>query len=204
MANKIVAVLGANGKLGQLVCSKILSLKQDKVLVKAIIRKGGAARDLDLLVKEFSTAKIQVVPVNYSSQKEIEEAFKGAFSVVSCVVGLDDIIIDLQSRLLQAAIDQKVRRFIPSDFSGDFTKIPLETNRNFARRTLFHREADKIMAAKSEVHKIEFTSIFQGGFTELIPEFQVLDFKNSTFNYFENGKVKQEFTTWADTALYSK
>lgn len=203
-STKIVVVVGANGRLGHLICTKILHLQEDKVIVKALVREGKQGA-MEALVKEFSSTKIQVVGLDYSSQTAVGEAFKGAFCVISCLLGLESIIVDLQAKLLKEALKQKVRRFIPSDFAADFTNVPLELNRNFSNRTLFHREADKIMAEMSEVHKIEFTSVYQGGFTELFIEApHFLDFKNYTFNYFGDPKIKQEYTTWADTALYSK
>jgi len=41
--------------------------------------------------------------------------------VVSALAGLRDVIVETQAALLDAAIKARVPRFIPSDFSIDFT-----------------------------------------------------------------------------------
>ena len=64
----------------------------------------------------------------------------------------------MQSRLLLAAIKNGVRRFVPTDYSLDFTKLPLGTNRNFDMQLTFHEAADRLIAQSQS--NIEFTSIF--------------------------------------------
>jgi hypothetical protein len=62
---------------------------------------------------------------------------------VSALNGLHDVIIGRQSRLLEAAVLARVPRFIPSDFSADFTKTQLGQNRNFDLRREFMALADR-------------------------------------------------------------
>jgi nucleoside-diphosphate-sugar epimerase len=66
----------------------------------------------------------------------------------------------LQTRLLNAAVEAKVPRFIPSDFSIDFTKIPEGANRNLNLRLEFLRVAEKA--------DIKLTSILNGGFMDML------------------------------------
>jgi hypothetical protein len=47
---------------------------------------------------------------------------RGAGCVVSALAGLRPVIVDTQSRLLEAAVAAGVKRLIPSDSSIDFTK----------------------------------------------------------------------------------
>ena len=70
------------------------------------------------------------------------------------------VIVDAQSVLLDAAIAAGVPRFIPSDFSADFTKLSAGENRNFDLRRAFHERLDKASIAA--------TSILNGAFSELL------------------------------------
>ena len=61
-----------------------------------------------------------------------------ASCVVSALQGLRDVIVETQTVLLDAAIKAEVPRFIPSDYSIDFTKFPPGENRNLDLRRDFH------------------------------------------------------------------
>jgi hypothetical protein len=103
-------------------------------------------------------------------------ACEGASCVISTLQGLEEVIVDVQTRLLDVAIEQKVRRFIPSDFSADFTKLADGSHRNFDLRRRFHKAARGLI--DRSLSPIEITSIFQGGFTELLGSGWVLfDYK---------------------------
>ena len=61
--------------------------------------------------------------------------------------------------LLDAAIKAHVPRFIPSDYSIDFTKFPPGENRNLDLRREFHTRLEKT--------SISATTIFNGAFADL-------------------------------------
>jgi hypothetical protein len=50
--------------------------------------------------------------------------------VLSAVAGLRDVVIDAQKVLLESAIAVGIPRFIPSDYSLDFTRFSDGENRN--------------------------------------------------------------------------
>ena len=87
-------------------------------------------------------------------------ACEGAACVVSALNGLGDVILDRQSVLIDAAVLAGVPRFIPSDFSADFTRTPAGRNRNFDLRREFMGRADRA--------PIAVTSILNGAFMELL------------------------------------
>ncbi len=84
----------------------------------------------------------KVIQVDMSNKTELTQALKDVSCVVSALAGLHDVIVDGQSLLLEAAIAAGVPRFIPSDFSSDFTKLPQGENRNFDLRKEFHKKLD--------------------------------------------------------------
>ena len=63
--------------------------------------------------------------------------------MVSALAGLKDVIVEAQTVLLDAATKAGVPRFIPSDYSIDFTKFPPGENRNLDLRRDFHQRLEK-------------------------------------------------------------
>jgi hypothetical protein len=78
--------------------------------------------------------------------------------VVSALQGLRDVIVETQTVLLDAAIRADVPRFIPSDYSIDFTRFPPRENRNLDLRRDFHKRLDET--------PVSATTIFNGAFAE--------------------------------------
>lgn len=205
---RIIVVAGAQGNLGKLVCEALLARAHRQgreVVVRGLVRKSNAtqaSKSSNERAAERLPKELTFMPVDYQSQDELLRACDGAYCVVSTLQGLEDVIIGVQSRLLAAAVEKRVRRFIPSDFSGDFTKLPEGSHRNFDLRRRFHREARALIERTSS--PIELTSIFQGGFTELLASGWLLfDYKKRRVNYFGSADSPMEFTTWQNTAEFT-
>jgi hypothetical protein len=183
-------VAGATGDLGTRI---IKSLLKKNASVVALVRKGTDPEKLDQLTKPG----IGIIQADYTDVQELAKACAGVSCVVSALQGLRDVIVDAQTSLLNAAVSAGVPRFIPSDFSTDFTKLVPGDNRNFDLR----REFQKIL----EQAPISGTSIFNGAFANILTyNIPVLDFKNKTVGYWgENPDWKLDFTTMDDTASFT-
>ena len=187
---KQILVAGATGNLGQKICREFIKLK---VPVRAIVREGSSREKITTL----ENMGVDIIQVNLSDELALTDACKGVSCVVSALAGLRDVIVDTQTTLLHAAVAAGVPRFIPSDFSTDFTDIPMGENRNFDLRKEFKESLDG--------SPIQATSIFNGAFADIlrynIPLFNV---KDKTIAYF-NGKAdwKVDFTTMDDTAAFT-
>ena len=89
-----------------------------------------------------------------------------------------------------------------SDFSIDLTQVPEGANRNFDLRLGFHEAADRLIQQSKS--GIEFTSIYQGAFTELVGSGMVLfDYKKRQVSYIGSPDTVMEFTTWKNTAEFT-
>lgn len=198
---KIIVVAGARGNLGKLVYEALLSrarADRQAVLVRGLARKTGAPPTSES-PSDAGSQRLTIVPVDYESSDELRRACEGAYTVVSALQGHTDVIVGAQSRLLSAAIHAGARRFIPSDFSLDFTLLPEGANRNFDTRRAFHREAEALV--RSSKSNIEITSIFQGAFTELLATgWMLVDYGKRRIGYFGSPDTVMEFTTTPDTA----
>ena len=189
MPKKIIVLAGGTGDLGQKIAHALL-LKGAEVRI--LTRSSGSSEKLASLMK----AGARVIRVDYDNQKELVKACKGAACIVSALNGLRDVIVDVQSRLLDAAVKAGVKRFIPSDYSIDFTKQPEGANRNLDLRREFHRYLDKA--------PISATSILNGAFMELLSgQAPLILYKLKRVLYYGSADQVLDFTTKDDTARYT-
>ena len=188
MAAKI-AVAGATGNLGKRIVRALHAQGAD---VLALARKGVAEDKMN----ELRSLGAKVAIVDMSSASEIGKACAGVACVVSALQGLRDVIVDTQSVLLSAAIAAGVPRFIPSDYSIDFSKEPPGENRSFDLRREFHQRLD--------VAPIKSTAIFNGAFAEILTyNIPLLDYEKKMVGYWQDPDWHIDFTTMDDTAAFT-
>ena len=184
-----IILAGATGNLGGRIARAIL---KRGVNLRAFVRHGSDPDRVEALRKRGA----EIAEVNFNSVSELTEACKGGSCVVSALCGLRDVIVETQTLLLDAAVKAGVPRFIPSDFSIDFTKVPYGTNRNLDLRREFHEHLDKAPIAA--------TSILNGGFTDLLTgEAPFILFKFKRVLCWENADQLMDFTTIDDTANFT-
>jgi hypothetical protein len=109
---------------------------------------------------------------------------------------LREVIIDAQTSLLEAAVKARVPRFIPSDFSIDFTKCADGHNRNLDLRREFHQKLDQT--------PLSLTSILNGGFMGLLAgRAPLILYKFHRVIYWENADQLLDFTTIDNAAEFT-
>jgi hypothetical protein len=186
---KIIAVAGATGNLGGNI---IHALLEKGAAVHAIVRPSSD----NIKIDELQKLGVKVFRVNMDDIQEVSKACIGASCVVSALAGLRNVIIDTQKILLDAAIHAGVPRFIPSDYSLDFTPFKNGENRNLDYRREFHDYLNK--------KPITSTSIFNGAFADMITgQMPLILFKQKMVLYWGNADHKMIFTTVKDTANYT-
>lgn len=189
MASKFVAVAGATGGLGQLIA---MELVKRGIPVKAIVRPNTDP----LRTEKLRNAGVAIAPIDLNAIPTLTGELSGAICVVSTLQGLGDVINTAQGKLLEASVAAKVPRFIPSDFSLDFTKTKVGSNRNLDLRRQFHNELNK--------SGIAWTSILNGGFMDLlVGDSPMINHKNRTVSYIGSTTQPLDFTTMVDTAAYT-
>ena len=150
---KIIVVAGATGNLGGKIIKALLA---KDVEVRAIVRLETDIKK----VKDLEQKGVQVFQVGTSNKSEISKHCIGAHCIVSALAGLKETVIDTQKIFLDAAVQANVQRFIPSDYSSDFTNLKEGQNRNLDFRRKFHEYLDK--------NSIKATTIFNGPFMDLL------------------------------------
>lgn len=184
----IIVVAGAAGDLGSRIA-------------KALIARGAAVRttirreDPQDKKAKLSALGVDLVTANPESAGEMSSACADAKCVVSALNGVRDVIIERQSVLLGAAVKAGVPRFIPSDYSIDFTKTGPGDNRNLDLRREFMSIADRA--------PIRVTSILNGAFMDMLGhEMPIIQPRIRRILYWHNADQPLDFTTKDDVAAY--
>ena len=185
----VIALAGAGGDLGGRIAKALVARGAD---VRALTRPEAKAEERLRLQALGAT----VVMADPSNVHDMAKACAGAHCVVSALNGLREVMIDRQGVLLDAAVEAKVRRFISSDYSADFTKTTPGHNRNFDLRRDFMARADSA--------PIEATSILNGAFLDMLgAEMPIIQPGIHRVLYWHDANQLLDFTTKDDVAAYT-
>jgi len=186
---RTIALVGATGDLG----GRILSaLARRGVEVRALVRAATPPARQDALRAAGATP----LAVDFGDLDALTRALGGAECVVSALNGLEPTMIRLQGQVLDAAVAAGVPRFIPSDFSLDFTRTRPGDNRNMDLRRAF--------MARVDAAPIRATSILNGAFADLLTgEAPIVLHKLRRVLYWGDADQAFDFTTKDDVADYT-
>ena len=189
MEDATVVLAGATGDLGGRIAHSLL---ERGAKVRVIVRPASAPDKVEALRRQGA----QIAVADFNSVPELARACTGGACVVSALSGLHDVIVEAQTRLLEAAIEAGVPRFIPSDYAIDYTKLPYGTNRNLDLRRQFCKRLDAAPIAA--------TSVLNGMFTDLLTgQAPVVLFGLKRVVYWGDADQPLDFTTTADTAAFT-
>ena len=184
-----IVLAGATGDLGFRIAQALVGRG---ATVRALVRPGNHRP----VVTALQDLGAEIVAVDFSSVGALTKACAGAACVVSALSGLRDVIVDTQKRLLDAAVAAGVPRFIPSDYSIDYTRLPNGSNRNLDLRREFNQRLDQA--------PIQATSILNGMFTDLLTgQAPVVLFGLKRVLYYGDADQPLDFTTTANTAEFT-
>ena len=186
--SKIIVIAGATGNLGRKIITALLAKEAE---VRAIVRLETDKNK----IKELEQIGVKVFQVG-TNKSEISKHCIGADCFISALAGFRDTIIDSQKIYLDAAIEAKVPRFIPSDYSIDFTNLKEGKNRNLDFRRAFHKYL--------ETTPIKATTIFNGPFMDLLTsDMPLILFKQKRILCWGNADQIIEFTTSDNVAKFT-
>jgi hypothetical protein len=167
-------------------------LIENGAFVKAIVRKSAD----NIKIGNLTKIGVEVIELDFNDKTQLISTLKGAVCVVSALAGLQDVIVDLQTKIVEAAIAANVPRFIPSDFCTDFTPLKAGSNRNLDTRRIFHDYVN--------TQNIKTTSIFNGAFMELITgPMPLILFSKNRILCWGNPNIKMDFTHTNNVAAYT-
>jgi hypothetical protein len=187
---KVIVIAGATGNLGNRICRELITRG---ATVKAIVRPATDPEKIETLTK----MGVEVMEIDLNDVDAIAEASTGAACMVSAVAGLSDVIVDLQKRLVDGAVQAGVPRFIPSDFCTDYNDLVFGENRNFDLRRTFKSYLDTA--------SIKASSVFNGAFADILKyNTPLLNLKDRSIGYWgDKADWKLDFTTMDNTAAFT-
>ena len=195
-----VLVAGSAGMLG----SKIVSALLDKgnLDVRAMVRFREAEatptsndtnpekrQKIDAMKAKGAT----IVEGDVMQLETLLPACAGIDVVVSAI-GNNEVTVPGQKNLIDAAKQQGVKRFIPSDYSVDYRKLDYGDNDNLDKR----KEVFEYLQHSG----LEYTLVLNGAFMDSIAYMPLFDLEHQTFQYWGDGETPMDFTTTDDTAKY--
>ena len=189
MNQPTIVLAGATGNLGGRIAR---ALRDRHACVRALVREATAPDRLEGL----QALGVEVARVDMGNVREVAEACAGSSCVVSALAGLRDSIVDAQAFLFKAAVEAGVPRFVPSDYSIDFSRLPPGRNRNLDLRREFHGLLDRA--------PVRATTIYCGAFAELLTgQMPLVLFKFKRVIYWGNADQRMDFTTMDDAAAFT-
>lgn len=185
---RAIALAGASGDLGERIAKALVARGAE---VRALVRPGLRA-EKSRRIEATGATTVEADPANVEA---MAAALKGSACVISALNGLRPVMIDRQTALLEAAVSAGVPRFIPSDFSADFTRTRPGNNRNFDLRREFMKIADGAA--------IRVTSVLNGAFMDMLgAEMPIIQPAIHRVLYWRDADQPLDFTTKDDTASF--
>ena len=185
----IIALAGASGDLGFRI-AQALSVRGAHV--RSLVRPDASAEERSRL----ETLGLELAEADPHDRDALAAALAGAACVVSALNGLREVIVDRQTVLLDAAAQAGVPRFVPSDYSLDFTKTLPGGNRNLDLRREFMARADRA--------PLRVTSVLNGAFMDMLgAEMPVIQPGISRVLYWADAAQPLDFTTKDDVAAFT-
>lgn len=193
--NLTVLVAGSTGMLGFKIVSALLD--KGNINVRAMVRSindSNAGNRQKIEAMKASGAAI--VEGDLMKTETLLPVCTGVDVVVSAV-GNNEVTVPGQKHLIDAAKQQGVKRFIPSDYSVDYRKLDYGDNDNLDKR----KEVFEYLQQSG----LEYTLVLNGAFMDnfgtpyMVPQF---DLEHQTFQYWGDGETPLDFTTTDDTAKY--
>ncbi|BAZ11814.1 hypothetical protein NIES4071_36400 [Calothrix sp. NIES-4071] len=189
-----VLVVGSTGMLG----TKIITALLDKgtTNVRAMVRSSSDSDEKNReKIDNMKARGVSLVEGDLMNPETLLQVCEGVDVVVSAV-GNNQVTVPGQKNLIDAAKQQGVKRFIPSDYSVDYRKLDYGDNDNLDMR--------KQVFEYLQQSGLEYTLILNGAFMDNVgtPYMPQFDLEHNTFQYWGDGETPLDFTTTDDTAKY--
>ena len=190
----IVLVAGSTGMLGSKIVAALL--ERGSIDVRAMVRSSHDSNTENRQKIEAMKAQGAEIVEGDLMRPETLLPLCGGVDVVVSAVGNNEVTVPGQKHLIDAAKQQGVMRFIPSDYSVDYRKLDYGDNDNLDKR--------KEVLEYLQQSGLEYTLVLNGAFMDNVgtPYMPQFDLEHQTFQYWGDGDTLLDFTTTDDTAKY--
>ena len=195
-----VLVAGSTGMLGSKIVSALLDKGNIDVRAMVRFRKAEATPTINdtnpknrQKIDAMKAKGAAIVEGDVMQPETLPPLCAGVDVVVSAIAN-NKVTVLAQKNLIDAAKQQGVKRFIPSDYSADYRKLDYGDNDNLDNR----KEVFEYLQQSG----LEYTLVLNGAFMESIAYMPLFDLEHQTFQYWGDGEMPMNFTTTDDTAKY--
>ncbi len=119
MSAPIVAIAGVNSKLATLIVNHLLE-NYPKIKILCIAR---SPEKVDAAVRDSPNVKL--FEASASDTSALRQGLKGAEVALCCYLVSNELMTGGQKTLIDACIDEKVARYVASDWSFDYRGLEL-------------------------------------------------------------------------------
>ena len=187
-----VLVAGSTGMLGSKIVSALLD--KGKLDVRAMVRSTNDTNPKNRQKIDAMKAKGATIVEGDVMQPETLLPLCTGVDVVVSAIGNNEVTVPGQKNLIDAAKQQGVKRFIPSDYSADYRGLNYGDNDNLDKR--------KEVLEYLQQSGLDYTLVLNGAFMDSIVYMPLFDLEHQTFQYWGDGEMPMNFTTTDDTAKY--
>ena len=180
-----ILIVGATGKLGS-VLTKHCLLKEN-YQVNILVRNPAKNK---VLCKSIENSGGRVIKADVLNFESLKDCTKGIHTVISALIGDDNIVFNGQKAILDDGINNGLKRFVPCDFTIEYPLLHPEEQFLFDSRINFRKHL-----ANSPVKGLH---IFNGVFMEI---FFWINSRGLTYHQFIDQKF--DITTYEDAARYT-
>ena len=191
---RTVLIAGGSGKFGFKI-ARALSYRSD-AKVRVLVQSGSIS-DADIEnLRWLSDRDIAIFEGDLNDASSLNPAVEGVDAVISAVKGGARTMVDGQKNLLDVSLANQVSRFIPSDYTLDYSRLEPADHAELALKAEFAN----ILKRES----IEHTFIFNGTFMEDLfsPSTGIFDFGSQSVHYWGDGETRLDVTQSEDAAEY--
>jgi uncharacterized protein YbjT (DUF2867 family) len=194
MSTLTVLVVGSTGMLGFKIVSALLD--KGNINVRAMVRSLNDSEEKNRKkIEQMQIRGVAIVEADVMKPETLLQVLDGVDVVVSAV-GNNEVTVAGQKKLIDAAKQKGVKRFIPSDYSVDYRKLDYGDNDNLDMR--------KHVFEYLQQSGLAYTLILNGAFMDNVgtPYMPQFDLEHHIFQYWGDGDTPLDFTTTDDTATY--
>lgn len=116
-----ILIVGSDGRLGSNIVDRCLEMQNLKVNI--LCQQPQTCNDL---CQRVANSGGKCVKADLTKPETLKGLCKDIHTIISAVEGDEDVLLEGQEALLREAIDCKVKRFVPSDFTLDYRNINVE------------------------------------------------------------------------------
>lgn len=109
-SRKLIVVAGGTGGIGRHVVDGILAAKKHSL--KVFTRQDPSS------VPELTSKGAEVIKVDFSDHRSLVQHLQGVHTVIVTLISIEESSIASQVNLLNACLEAKVKRFAPSEWTG--------------------------------------------------------------------------------------